>query len=166
MLQDPDQDFSPSDVGAGGANAHTFSLSGADVFRIAMPPEATEANADLDLYVYNPSNVQVATSTSGGTDELVNIEDPVDGTWTVYVHGWSAPGGDSDYDLYTWAIPDATGGTLSIDSAPASATVGTTATIQYSWTGATLGQWWFGEISHHGNAGALLARTLVQVDNR
>lgn len=166
VLQDVDQTFSPSDVGSGGANAHVFTLSNAGVFRIAMPPEATEVSADLDIFVYDPSNTLVAASTSGGTDELVSIDDPADGAWTVYVHGYSAPGGDSDYDLYTWQIPNATGGTLQIDSAPASATIGTTGTVDYSWTGATLGQWWFGAISHHGNGGALLTRTLVEVDNR
>ena len=63
-------------------------------FRVAIPPEATEANADLDVFVFNPSGSLVASSTLGGTDEQVDILLPADGTWSVYVHGWSAPGGD------------------------------------------------------------------------
>jgi hypothetical protein len=162
VLQDPDQSFNPND---GFSNLHQFNLSGAALFRIAMPPEATEANADLDIFVYNPSGVQVASSTSGGTNEEVNITNPVDGTWTVYVHGWSAPGGDSDYDMYTWAISATPGGNLSIDSAPASATIGATETIDVSWTGATAGQWHLGAVSHTGDVG-LMGLTLVNVDNR
>jgi hypothetical protein len=168
VLQDPDQTFAPSDVGSGGANLHQFNLSGAAHFRIAMPPEATEADADLDIYVYNPSGVLVATSTAGGTEELVDISNPADGTWSVYVHGWSAPGGDSDYDMWTWAVPLATGGSLSIDSAPASATIGTVGTIDVSWSGLTsgsTGDWYLGAVSHTGSSG-LMGLTFVNVDNR
>lgn len=162
VLQDPDQTFDPND---GFSNLHQFNLSGAAYFRIALPPEGTEADADLDVFVYNPSGVQVASSTSGGTDELVEIMLPEDGTWSVYVHGWSAPGGDSDYDLYSWAVSATPGGNLNIDSAPVSATIGTTESIDISWSGATAGQWHFGAVSHTGDAG-LMALTLIEVDNR
>jgi hypothetical protein len=165
VLQDEDQSFSPEDVAAGGANLHQFTLSGAAHFRIAIPPEATEADADLDVYVYDPDGNLVASSTKGGTDELVDILLPTDGTWSVYVHGWAAPGGDSDYDMYSWVISATPGGSLTIDSAPSSASLGATGTIQVSWTGATAGQWHLGAVSHTGDAG-LMGLTLVDVDNR
>jgi len=162
VLQDPDQTFAPND---GYSNLHTFNLSGAAFFRIAIPPEATEADADLDVFVYNPDGVQVASSTAGGTDEQVDILLPMDGTWYVFVHGWSAPGGDSDYDMYTWAISATPGGNLTIDSAPTSATMGATETNDISWTGATAGQWHLGAVSHTGDTD-LMGLTLVNVDNR
>ena len=87
---------------------------GAAFFRIAMPPEATEADADLDIFVYGPGG-EYFESTAGGTNELIDIEFPSDGTWDVYVHGWSAPGGDSNYDLYTWAISATPGGNMTIN---------------------------------------------------
>lgn len=162
VLQDPDQTFNSGD---GYSDLHTFDLSGAAYFRIALPPEATEANADLDVYVFNPAGQLAASSTSGGTNELVDIMLPADGTWYVFVHGWAAPGGDSDYDLYTWAVSATPGGNLTIDSAPASATGGATGTINLSWTGATDGQWHLGAVSHTGDSG-LMGLTLVNVDNR
>ena len=173
VLQDPDQDFDPSDVGAGGANLHSFAVSGSAVFRIAMPADATEPNADLDIFVYKGGSL-IASSTSGGTNELINFENPADGTYDVYVHGWSAPGGDSDYDLYTWDIPATPGGTLVIDSEPADATSGETGTINLSWTGATAGQWHFGAVSHWmadapGSGLSdpnFMGLTLIEVDNR
>lgn len=76
VLQDPDQTFDPTD---GFSNPHVFNLSGAAFFRIAMPPWATEPNADLDIYVENPTGSFVAQSTAGGTDELIDIVLPMDG---------------------------------------------------------------------------------------
>jgi subtilisin family serine protease len=162
VVQDPDQSFNPGD---GFSNLHQFPLAGAAYFRVAMPPEATEAGADLDIFVYNPLGNLVASSTSGGTDELVEILLPMDGTWDVWVHGWSTPGGDSDYDMYSWAISATPGGNLSVDSAPASAAIGTTETVDVSWAGAAAGSWHLGAVSHTGDAG-LMGLTLVEVDNR
>jgi hypothetical protein len=162
VLQDPDQDFDPND---GYSNLHQFTLSGAAHFRIAMPPEATEPNADLDIFVYDPDGNFAASSTSGGTNELIDIEAPMDGTWSVYIHGWMAPGGDSDYDMWTWAISATPGGNLSIESAPTAATLGATETIDLSWVGATTGEWHLGAVSHTGDVG-LMGLTLVNVDNR
>jgi hypothetical protein len=162
VLQDPDQTFDPTD---GFSNQHDFDLSGAAFFRIAMPPEATEADADLDIFVYDPTGEQVATSTSGGTNELIDIVLPMDGTWSVFVHGWSAPGGDSDYDMYSWVISATPGGNMSVDAAPAEATLGVTGSIEVSWTGATAGEWHLGAVSHSGDEG-LMGLTLVDVDNR
>jgi hypothetical protein len=161
VVQDPDQDFDPND---GYSNLHQFTLSGAALFRIAMPPEATEPDADLDIFVYGP-NGEEFDSTSGGTNELIDILLPSDGTWDVWVHGWSAPGGDSDYDMYTWAISATPGGNLTIDLAPTSATLGATETIDLNWTGAMAYQWHLGAVSHTGDVG-VMGLTLVEVDNR
>lgn len=162
VVQDPDQTFDPDD---GFSNQHDFTLSGAAFFRVAIPPEATEADADLDIYVYDPDGEQVASSTKGGTDELVDILLPKDGTWSVFVHGWAAPGGDSDYDMYGWAVSATPGGNLKVDSAPSAASLGATGTVAVSWTGATAGEWHLGAVSHTG-PGGLLGLTLVEVDNR
>jgi subtilisin family serine protease len=166
--QDVDQEFDPGDVATGGANVHQFTLTGASLFRIAMPPESTEADADLDIYVYDPSNVLVATSTAGGTNELIDIANPVNGTWSVYVHGWQTVGGSSAYNMWSWAVPTATGGSLVIDSSPSAAVIATVGTVAVSWGGLTsgaLGDWYLGGVSHTGPSG-LMGHTLINVDNR
>jgi subtilisin family serine protease len=162
VVQDPDQNFDPAD---GFSNAHRFELEGAALLRVVIPPEATEAEADLDIFVMDPAGNLVASSTNGGTDEEVNITEPADGTWTVFVHGWATPEGDSDYDLYTWVISVTPGGNLKIDSAPGSAASGRVGTVTASWEGAVPGIWHLGAISHNGGAGRM-GLTLVDVDNR
>jgi hypothetical protein len=165
VLQDPDQIFDKDD---GYSNLHQFDLSGAAYFRIAMPPEAAEADADIDIFVYDPDGELAAQSTNSGTDELINIPLPMDGTWDVYIHGWLAPGGDTDYDMYSWVISLTPGGNLQIDSAPVAANNSLEA-IDISWTGATAGEWHLGAISHTGDASGaleLMGLTLVNVDNR
>jgi len=162
VVQDPDQTFDPSD---GYSDLHTFDLSGAAFFRIALPPEAAEADSDLDVFVYDPDGDFYASSTNGGTNEQIDILLPADGTWYVFVQGWSTPGGDSDYSMYTWAVSATPGGNLTIDSAPASATLGATEAVDLSWTGATAGEWHLGAVSHTGDGG-LMGLTLVEVDNR
>jgi hypothetical protein len=62
-------------VNAGGANAHEFNLSGVAHFRVAIPPEATEADADIDVYVFDPTGTLVAQSTLGDVGT-------VDVSWT------------------------------------------------------------------------------------
>jgi subtilisin family serine protease len=161
--QDPDQTFDPND---GYSNAHTFDLSGAALFRVAIPPEAVaNPDIDLDMFVYDPDGNQVATSTNGGTDEQIDITLPEDGTWTVYVHGWQTVAASADYDMYSWVVSTTPGGNLSIDSAPTSASLGATESVDLSWTGATTGQWHLGAVSHTGDSG-LMGLTLVEVDNR
>ncbi|MCA9921264.1 MAG: S8 family serine peptidase [Anaerolineales bacterium] len=163
VVQDPDQNFDPND---GFSDAHAFALSGAAYLRVAIPPEAVaNGDIDLDVFVADPSGTIVAASTNGATDEQVDIALPSDGTWTVYVHGWQTAGASADYTLYAWVISATPGGNMSIDSAPASAVIGTTGTIDVSWTGATAGEWHLGAVSHS-DASGLLGLTLVDVDNR
>lgn len=162
VVQDPDQVFDPAD---GFSNGHDIVVSGAAYLRIAIPPEATEANADLDIFLLNSAGTVIASSANGGTDELIELVLPADDTYTLWVHGWSAPGGDSGYDLYSWVVPLAGGGSLVIDSAPAAANVGVTEAIDVNWTGATAGQWHFGAVGHSDDGG-FIGSTLIEVDNR
>ena len=79
----------------------------------------------------------VASSTNGGTDEQIDLELPADGNYTLVVHGWQVPPADDPmtFGISTWVVPLASGGSLKVDSAPASAVIGTTGTVQVSWSG-------------------------------
>ncbi len=166
--QDPNATFAPSDVG-NGATAHTLTIANSQLLRIRMPPDAVSDGdvVDLDLFLYDPSNVLVASSTSGGTDETISVNNPAAGNWTLYVHGWAVTQADEPYTAYVWSIPASPpdAGSLVITGEPANATIGTVGQINYSWSGATAGQWHFGAIQHLTGA-TIMGRTLIEIDNR
>ena len=140
---------------------------GSTYLRIVMPPDAVDDLAiDLDLFLYDPSNNQVASSTSGGTNEFIDLVFPGPGNWTLYVHGWQTAGPSADYRMHHWVLPNTTGGSLVVDSAPASAAIGESGTVDVSWSGATSGEWHLGVVGHLGAGGTSIGGTIVEVDNR
>jgi subtilisin family serine protease len=165
--QDPDRVFEPGDAGFG-ATLHELPVDDAAHLRVALPPESTAAGADLDLYVVDPSGTQVASSTAGGTNELVDISDPADGIWRVYVYGFSTPGPTVGYDLWTWTVPGAIGGSLSIASAPKRARMARDGAVVVAWSGLPTGaidDWYLGLVTHRGPDG-VHGRTLITIDDR
>ena len=120
---------------------------------------------DIDLFLEDSSGTILAASTSGGTDELIEMMLPADDTYTMVVHGWSVPNEPLPYTLQFWEVPLASGGSLSVDAAPALATIGETGTIDVSWSGLSSGTEYLGAVSHTDDVG-LMGLTLVNVDNR
>jgi hypothetical protein len=94
---------------------------------------------------------------------LIELVLPADDTYTMVVHGWSVPNEPLPYNLKSWMVPLASGGSLSIDSAPASAVVGQVGTIEVSWSGLDPDTRYLGAVSHTGDVG-LMGLTLVEVD--
>jgi hypothetical protein len=118
---------------------------------------------DIDLFLENSSGTIIASSTSGGTDELIEMVLPADDTYTMVVHGWSVPNEPLPYTLHYWEVPLASGGSLVIDSAPTSATLGATETIDISWSGLAADTRYLGAVSHS-DATDIIGFTLVNVD--
>jgi hypothetical protein len=120
---------------------------------------------DLDLFLEDSSGTIIAASTPGGTDELIELFLPADDTYTMVVHGWSVPNAPLSYTLQYWNVPLASGGSLSVDTAPTSATVGESGTVGVSWSGLSSGTTYLGAVSHTGDSG-LMGITLVDVDTQ
>ena len=137
----------------------SYPISGAAFVRWEMVIPGPD---DIDLFLEDSGGNIIAASTSGGTDELIEMALPADDTYTMVVHGWSVPNAPLPYDLHYWEVPLASGGSLSVDSAPASAVLGTTGTVSVSWSGLSAGTY-LGAVSHTGDVG-LMGFTLVNVD--
>jgi subtilisin family serine protease len=169
VAMDPDQTFNPTDPT--GTTAHPLVVSNAAHLRITLnTADLTPPNAaiDIDLYLFNSAGEEVASSTSGGTAEIIDLQaelgQVLNDTYTLYVHGWQTTGITVGYNLHTWTVPAAAGGgSLSITATPPSATLGATGVIDASWSGLAAGNY-LGAVSHSDGT-TTFGYTLVEVDN-
>jgi hypothetical protein len=140
--------------------------AGTALTRVSTFDAFTDGNDDVDLYVFDPGFNFVDASGGGTAEEQVDIPNPEAGEWTTIVHGWETDGDDANLTMFNWSVPADPAndnGSLAIESAPDSATVGETATIEYNWSGLAAGNKYLGAVSH--NRGAdLLGLTLVAID--
>jgi subtilisin family serine protease len=161
ISQDPDQNYPSLDDGTnGGVVWIDYPITGAAFARWEMVIPGPD---DIDLFLEDSSGNIVAASTNGGTDEVIELTLPADDTYTMAVHGWSVPNEPLPFTLHFWEVPLASGGSLSVDAAPTSATVGATESIDVSWSGLDSGTTYLGAVSHTGDVG-LMGLTLVEVD--
>ncbi|HET6297035.1 MAG TPA: S8 family serine peptidase [Kribbella sp.] len=156
--QDPDQTFDPTNPA--GTTAHQFTVSGSTYLRWRLTHPT--AAVDLDVYLYNSAGQLIASSTNGGTDELIELRLPANDTYTLYVHGWQTLNVTQNYTLGFWNVPSSTGGSLAITSEPADAVIGQTGTVGVSWSGLAAGQEYFGAVAHNRDTTSL-GITLVHV---
>jgi subtilisin family serine protease len=160
ISQDPDQTYNPGDPDGAGVDKHTFAVSGSALVRWELVIPGPD---DIDLFLEDSGGNIIAASTNGGTDELIELVLPADDTYTMVVHGWSVPSEPLAYSLSFWDVSATPGGSLSVDSAPAAAVIGTTGTVDVSWSGLAAGVRHLGAVSHS-DAGGLISFTLVNVD--
>ena len=63
-----------------------------------------QGSDDLDLFLLNPNGQVVASSTTSTATEHVSVKFPMDGDWTIWVHGWNVPEGESTFDMTINAV--------------------------------------------------------------
>jgi subtilisin family serine protease len=151
VAQDPDTTFDPADPTGTFATVVTIP-AGARWARFAIFDDEVEGSEDLDLFVYNSSGIEVGLSAGGTATEEVNLANPVAGNYTVYVHGYSVPGPDATFTLFSWAVDNASAGNTTI-SAPASAAVGVTSPVELTFNGLAAGTRYLGVIDYAGATG-------------
>ena len=132
--------------------------------RFSLFDEDTDGNDDLDLYVIDQTFTYfVGQSGSPTSAEQVDIVDP--SSWgsifLVAVHGWQTDGPDASYTLSSW-FPAGPAGNMEVDSAPASAELGQTGTIEFSWESLAPATRYLGSIEHQKD-GSAAAQTIISV---
>ncbi len=122
--------------------------TGATSLNVAIG-NVSDAAADLDLTVKNAAGTVVGTSADGDSEEAVSIANPVAGTYTVEVAGYSVPSGSTAYDYRDVFFSPALG-TVGVDaSAPVKLATGASATVSGSVTAlapAPAGREFFGQV--------------------
>ncbi|MGD8852700.1 MAG: S8 family serine peptidase [Gammaproteobacteria bacterium] len=162
VVDDPADNISTALSMGVGVTSYMFDVpTGSAYARFALFDDYTDGNDDLDLYVFGPGGGFVGGSGSGTSTEEINVLSPAAGTYTIVVHGFQTDGPDANYTLFSWAV-GGDSGNMTV-TAPASATLGATETIDVAWTGLATGTKHLGAVSHS-DAGGLLGLTVVRID--
>ena len=169
VVDDPANDINVAlDTGVG-ITIHPVPIpAGSSLARFSLFDADTDGEDDLDLYVFDSTGAFVGGSGSPTSEEQVDIENPADTTYLVVVHGWQTDGPDANYTLSSWGVSadaSADDGSLVIDSAPTTATLGATETVSYSWSGLSAGTRYLGRISH-GDGNSVAATTNVAISTK
>lgn len=164
VVDDPANDINVA-LGTGvGITVHEVAVpEGTEYARFSLFDDYTDGNDDLDLYVFGPGPTYpfVGGSGSASSAEEVSVEDPAAGTYLVVVHGWQTDGADANYTLFTWNVPAADGGNMTVVSSTATAVLGETATITVEWSGLESGTKYLGAVAYNGGSNG---QTLIRVD--
>lgn len=110
--------------------------------------DATDDTADLDLFVYLEGEF-VDLSASGAADESVTLLEPAEGTYDVFVNGFTTPGGSSTYGLSNFVVAPDDLANSDITTGLA-VTTGVPVELTATWTGLDTAQRWLGVVSFAG----------------
>jgi len=162
--QDPDQTFNPADP-SGTVAIPVVIPTGTTYARFGLFDADVTPGTDIDMYVYQGTTL-IGQSFNDGSNEAVSFNiNPASGpiALTVYVHGWGiAGGGTSPFKLHQWNLGTAAVGNMTV-TAPASAILGTTATIGITTSGLAPATRYLGSVVYGGTSG-LPAPTIVRID--
>ena len=158
VVDDPGDSFSPT--GPGVTAIPVTIPAGTTYARFSLFDANVSPASDIDLYVFRGSTL-VGASGGGTSSEEVNLVNPTAGAYTVYVHGFAVTG-TANFRLFSWLLGSASAGNMTV-SAPASATLAATGTINLTFSGLTAGTKYLGSVAYSGVAG-LPNPTIVRVD--
>lgn len=128
-----------------GTLAARFSLYDADTSAAAIPG----ASDDIDLVVLTSGNVVVGSSGNEGSNEAVTLRNPAAGAYKVCVVAYNKQARPSTtVTLSSWIVsPADVGGNFKV-LAPATAYLGGTASVGFSWSGLATGQRYLGAATY------------------
>jgi hypothetical protein len=161
LPQTPDQTFAGCVTQAGTTAARVTVAANTSYLR-SQYNLATDD--DINLYLCKGPDV-VASSTAGGTNELIELSSPEAGDYTLYVHGWQVVTSPLAFSIDQWQAVRDPGGSLKVkvDSTSTTVTTGDTVNVTASWTGAPTGVS-YGVVDHTKD-GHTYGQTIVQVNN-
>ncbi|KNX38370.1 S8 family peptidase [Luteipulveratus halotolerans] len=135
--------------------------AGTKVARLATYDADVPAGTDIDLVVTKDGH-QVGSSGGGTAEEVVTLQDPAPGTYTVEVDLFSGPQA-LDVKVNSFAVGSAAAGNLTATPASQEVTIGASATVAASWSGLTAGTHYLGAVLF-GDGSNEVGRSLITVN--
>ena len=164
VADDPDDSFAP-EAGPDVIAIPVTIAADTTYARFSLFDAHVSPASDIDLYVYRGTPAAlgplVGASTTGTSQEEVNLLNPSAGDYTVFVHGWGVPG-TANFTLFHWLLGLADAGNMAV-TAPATATTGASGTIGLTFSGLAPGTKYLGSVVYGGSPG-LPNPTIVRVD--
>jgi len=160
-------------------SAGTVATNASTCFDLVVPADALLVRAalydaetsgggldDLDLALYSPTNVLVASSGGATANELVSLRAPAAaGTYKACVLGYAPNGGSSNFTLSSWVLSAAdAGGSLTAKGLPTSVTAGDTRNVTVQWSGLADGVRYMGGLRYAFSNGTAAGITLLSVE--
>jgi hypothetical protein len=169
VADDPTDNFVPG--GPGTVSFDVVVPVGATHARFSLFNEFVSGSGnDLDLYVYRCSDAscttttQVGSSAGGTAAEEVNLVNPTDATYRVWVHGFAVNPSPANFTLFTWVLGSTAAGNMTV-TAPPSATLGTSGTITLTFSGLAPATKYLGSVAYSStDVTGLPNPTIVRVD--
>jgi subtilisin family serine protease len=137
--------------------------AGTSYVRFSLFDANVSPASDLDLEVYNSAGTLVASSGGGSSAEEANLLNPAADTYTVRVVGYAVPTATASFTLFSWVLGTASAGNMTV-SAPTSAVLGSTGSIDLSFSALSGGTKYLGSVAYTGTTG-LPNPTIVRIDN-
>jgi len=159
IADDPGDSFA---IGGQGVVAIPVTIAAGTTYaRFSLFNANVSPASDIDLYLYK-GTTRVGASIGGTSAEEVNLVNPAAGNdYVLYVHGFGVPG-TANFTLFRWLLDSAAAGNMTV-SAPASATLGTSGTINLTFSGLAAGTKYLGSVAYSGSTG-MPNPTIVRVD--
>ncbi|HEY8049661.1 MAG TPA: S8 family serine peptidase, partial [Ramlibacter sp.] len=126
---------------------------GSPFVRFETFAEEFPVGADVDMYVFDPSNHQVGSSTGPTAGESVSVPNPAPGTWSVAIIGYNIPTKTpAPLNLYSWVVPNGQSSFATV-KAPTSAKTGTQGSVTVTLTGRAAAGKYIGFATYGGASG-------------
>jgi len=177
VADDPDDSYTFVQPTAGNPPASVRRIpisvpAGTRYLRVALFNETSSPGADLDLYLYSCPGFGTCTEGAAlgsfaidSSDEVIGLfpaegaEFLPAGAYYVDVHGYNAPAGTANFQLYVWTLGPNLGNATVVT--PTTVTAGTTAALTVNWlnlaTGLNLG------LLTHTDGSVALDETVIEV---
>ncbi len=160
VAQDPDQTFDPDDP-TGTTSASFVVPAGLSMLRVGIDEDfITPSGTDLDVFLFRGTTF-VGQAADGDSDEMVTVNNPIAGNYTVFVHGFATNGPSADFRLFEWQVPTSSAGNMTVP-ASAPATIGGTIPVNLTFTGLAASTWYLGQVVYNDGT-ADVGTTIVNV---
>jgi hypothetical protein len=153
VVDDPSNDINTALVTGVGIRIIPVQIpAGSTYARFSLFDADTDGRDDLDLYVFDSQGLFIGQSFNSGSNEEVDLVDPVPDRYLVVVHGFETDGPGSKFTLSSWAVGSGPAGNMSV-IAPKNAKLNAPGSVTLEFSKLSKGVRYLGSVAYDGADG-------------